>query len=271
MAGAASASIVLGILGFLAAEAWPALRDVGLLRLLTDDAWYPSEAQFGQAPMLLGSLLVMLGAVLLAAPIGTLVALHCHFVAPPRLAAVQRRIVEVLGGIPSVVYGLWGLVVLVPWLAPLAPPGTSLFAGIVVLAVMVLPTMAITADAAFAAVAPELLASAAALGLTRWGTLRAAVLPAARSALLSGLILQSGRALGETMAVLMVCGNIVQVPSSLLEPVRTLTANIALEMAYASGTHRAALFASGLLLAVVVALLVAAAAALSRSHARRTP
>ena len=157
---------------------------------------------------------------------------------------------------PSVVFGFWGLLVLVPWIARLAPPGASVLAGMLVLALMILPLVALTADAALAQVPQQYLRGAAAMGLSRWGTIRKITLPVAMPGILSGVVLQTGRALGETMAVLMVSGNVVQVPSSWFQPVRTLTANIALEMSYAVDQHRTALFVSGLLLLILTIVLV---------------
>jgi phosphate transport system permease protein len=217
--------------------------------------------------MLVGTLLATAGAVAVATPLGICSALFCHFYAPPPLAWAYRRLVELLAGVPSVVYGFWGLVVLVPLIARWQPPGASLLAGSAILAIMVLPTMALVADAALANVPRAYLHGAAALGLSRWGTIRRVVLPAARGGLLTGVILETGRAIGETMAVLMVCGNVVQMPRSLFDPVRTLTANIALELAYALGDHRSALFVSGLLLMAMVGLLVAAAELVSKERA----
>ena len=146
-----------------------------------------------------------------------------------------------------------------PLVGRLHPPGVSLLAAILVLALMVLPTVALIADAAFAAIPSAYLRGAAALGLSRWGIIAGVALPAARTGLISGLLLAAGRALGETMAVLMVAGNAVQQPHGLFDSVRTLTANIALEMAYAMGDHRAALFVSGLALMLLVLLLVVTA------------
>jgi phosphate transport system permease protein len=186
-------------------------------------------------------------------------AIFSRFYAPEHLRTAYRRLVELLAGIPSVVYGFWGLVVLVPLIGRLQPPGPSLLAGVIILAIMVLPTIALMADAAIENVPEPYLRAAAALGLSRWGTIRGVVLPAARSGLFTGVILETGRAIGETMAILMVCGNVVQTPDSLFDPIRTLTANIALEMAYAVGDHRAALFVTGLvLMAMIVALVIAA-------------
>lgn len=264
-AGVAGGVVVL-IVGFLLLEAMPALREIGPARFLTDASWHPTEGRYDLVPMLVGTLLAAAGGVALAAPLGIGSAIFCHFVAPAAVARLYRRLVELLAGIPSVVYGFWGLVVLVPAIARLQPPGPSLLAGVLVLAIMILPTMALAADAALAAVPGQLIQGAAALGMTPWATLRHVVLPAARRGLLTGGILQTGRALGETMAVLMVCGNVVQTPRSPFEPVRTLTANIALEMAYALSLHRSALFVSGLVLMAIVGGLVVVAELLDRSR-----
>ncbi|MBW4621051.1 MAG: phosphate ABC transporter permease subunit PstC [Cyanosarcina radialis HA8281-LM2] len=251
--------IVVLIVVFLLLEAWPLLQRVGWWRFVSDRSWHPAEGLYNLMPMLWGSLLVTLGSVLLAAPLGIGSAIFCQYYAPPLVARVYRRLIELLAGIPSVVYGFWGLVVLVPLINQVHPPGTSLLAGIAILTLMILPTIALTAEASFAEVPAEYIQGAAALGISRWGTISKVVLTAAKSGLLTGLILGTGRAIGETMAVLMVCGNVVQTPASLFDPFRTLTANIALEMAYATGNHRAALFVSGLLLMVAIAILVAAA------------
>lgn len=255
MAGA----IVLLILVFLVIEALPALQHIGLLRFFTDSSWHPAEGLYNLTPMLWGTLFAMAGSVLIATPLGILSAAFCHFYAPPAVAGAYRRLIELLAGIPSVVYGFWGLVVLVPMIGEIHPPGPSLLAGILILTIMILPTIALMADASLANVPQQYVRGAAALGLPRWATIRGVVFPAAKSGLFTGVILETGRAIGETMAILMVCGNVVQTPSSLFDPIRTLTANIALEMAYALGDHRAALFVSGLvLMAMIVGLIVSA-------------
>lgn len=265
--GAITGAVVVLIAAFLVSESLPGLRRVGLGRFFGDPSWHPAavaaDGSFNLLPMLWGTLFATAGAVLLAAPLGLLSAIFCRHVAPPVLAGSYRRLIELLAGIPSVVYGFWGLVVLVPLIARIEPPGASLLSGILVLALMILPTVALTADAALESVPRRYLNGAAALGLGRWATLLGVALPAARSGIGTGVILAAGRALGETMAVLMVCGNVVQTPQSFFEPVRTLTANIALEMAYALGDHRAALFVSGLLLLILVTALVLAAEAMS--------
>jgi phosphate transport system permease protein len=252
-------TIVMLIVAFLIVEALPALYHVGLLRFFTDPSWHPAEGFYNLTPMLWGTLFAMTGSVLIATPLGILSAVFCHYYAPPALARPYRRLIELLAGIPSVVYGFWGLVVLVPLIGEIQPPGPSLLAGILILTIMILPTIALMADASLANVPQQYLRGAAALGLPRWATIRGVVFPAAKSGLFTGVILEIGRAIGETMAILMVCGNVVQIPSSIFDPIRTLTANIALEMAYALGDHRAALFVSGLvLMAMIVALALAA-------------
>ena len=263
---ALSGIIVILIIGFLIHESLPVLRDAGIARFFTDTSWYPKDGLYSLCPMLWGSLYAMAGSVLLATPIGILCAVFCHFYAPPFLARILRIFIELLAGIPSVAYGFWGLVVLVPLIGEHHPPGPSLLAGILILTIMILPTIALMADASLAHVPPQYLKGAAALGLSRWGTVRGVVLPAARSGLFTGVILETGRAIGETMAVLMVAGNVVQTPHSLYDPVRTLTANIALEMAYALGSHRSALFVSGLVLLGMIILLVMAAEWIGRGR-----
>jgi phosphate transport system permease protein len=251
-----SGGIILLILGFLTWEAIPVLQSAGIASFFTDASWYPTSQEYNLVPMLLGTLLTTLGAILLATPSGILSAVFLHYYAPTGVAIIYRRLIELLAGIPSVVYGFWGLVVLVPLINRIQPPGSSLLAGILILSLMILPTVALVADASFSNVPPVYLQSATALGLGQWATVWGVVLPSAKSGLIAGIVLATGRALGETMAVLMVCGNVVQIPSSIFDPVRTLTANIALEMGYATGDHRSALFVSGLVLLGVIAGLI---------------
>nr|WP_232826236.1 phosphate ABC transporter permease subunit PstC [Cyanothece sp. BG0011] len=257
--------IVILITSFLLLEALPLLQQVGWLRFVRDQAWHPVQGLYNLMPMLWGTLLVTLGSVLLATPLGIGSALFCQYYAPPFIGKGYRALIELLAGIPSVVYGFWGLVVLVPLIGKWQPPGTSLLAGIIILTLMILPTIALTAEASFAEVPTEYVQGAAALGLSHWATIRGVIIPAAQSGLVTGLILATGRAIGETMAVLMVCGNVVQTPKSLFDPVRTLTANIALEMAYALGNHRSALFVTGLLLMMLITLLIGIAEGMSWS------
>ena len=261
-----AAAIVLLILLFLLKESLPILQHVALSRFVSDASWHPLQGLYGLTPMLAATLSATLGAVLLAAPLGIASALFSRYYAPPLLAACYRRLIELLAGIPSVVYGFWGLTTLAPLIGRLHPPGVSLLTSMLVLALMILPTVALTVDAALAAVPVAYLRSAAALGLSRWSLIGGVALPVARPGIVAGILLAAGRAIGETMAVLMVTGNVVQLPRNLFDPVRTLTANIALEMAYATGDHRAALFVSGLALMLLVLVLVATAELFSKQR-----
>jgi len=253
---ALAAATVLFIVAFVLNESIPVLQHAGVMRFVTDASWHPTAGLYNLLPMLAGTVLVTLGSVLVATPLGVVSAIFCNHYAPPRVAGVYRGMIEILAGIPSVVYGLWGLLVLVPLIGSIEPPGASLLAGIAILTLMIVPTVTLIADSSIAAVPAEHLRGAAALGLTRVAIVRQVVLPAARPGILSGVFLASARAIGETMAVLMVCGNVVQVPNSLFDPVRTLTANIALEMAYAMDDHRAALFVTALALTAMIVVLV---------------
>lgn len=254
-----SSAVVVLILLFLIGESWPILSRIPVSRFFTDASWHPAQALYNLAPMLSATLLASLGALLLAVPLGLGSALFSRYYALPWLAGLYRRLIELLAGIPSVVYGFWGLTTLAPLIGRLQPPGVSLLTSIVVLTLMILPTVALTAEAALAAVPEGYHRGAAALGLSRWGMIAGVALPAARAGIGSGIMLAAGRAIGETMAVLMVAGNVVQHPHSLFDPIRTLTANIALEMAYAMGDHRSALYVSGLALLAMVLVLVSGA------------
>ena len=254
------------IVGFLCQEAFPLLKRVGITAFFQDETWNPLQESYNLVPMIYGTMLTMMGAVLLATPLGIISALFCQYYAPQSIAFVYRRLIELLAGIPSVVYGFWGLVVLVPLINQLKPPGASLLAGIGILTLMILPTITLVADATFTQVPKDYLQGAVGMGLSTWGTIWHIVLPVSKSGLLTGVILEIGRAIGETMAVLMVCGNVVQIPQSIFDPVRTLTANIALEMAYALDDHRSALFVSGLFLLSVIIILTIFVEIINRSN-----
>lgn len=254
---ALAALITLLIVLFLCTQSLPVLREIGLARFFTDQTWAPTRGQFNLLPVVVGTFYATLGAVTLAGPCGIAVAIFAMFYAPPVIARLLHGVLGLLAGIPSVVFGLWGLVTLVPLLNHVHPPGLSLFMGIVILTLMILPTIALIAEAALRTVPREYTLGGAALGYTQWQIVRDIVLPSARSGLLTAVLLGAGRALGETMAVSMVMGNTIQIPDSVLAPARTLTAHIGLEMAYAMGSHRAALFVAGLwLLGGIIALVV---------------
>ena len=250
-----TASVLALIVLFIFKETLPALNGPGLLRFVTDDSWHPLENQFGMLPMLWGTLACTGLAVVLATPLGIGAALFCRYFAPPSMVRPFRGLLTLLAGIPSVVFGFWGLTVLVPLIARVEPPGASLLAASLILTLMIVPTVALLSEAAINAVPESYARGSAALGLSKDATIRKVILPAAKSGIVAAVILAAARALGETMAVLMVSGNVVQTPTSIFEPIRTLTANIALEMAYATQFHRSTLFVSGLVLTFVIAAL----------------
>lgn len=249
--------IVLLVFLFLASESWPVLQHISWSQFLTDESWHPGEGFYNITPMLSATLLSTLGALLLATPLGVASALFSQYYAPSFIKTGYRRLIELLAGIPSVVYGFWGLTTLAPIISQIHPPGVSLFTAILILALMILPTIALTVEAALNSVPVAYQSGAIAVGLSRWSMIKEVLLPAAKPGIVAGIILGAGRAIGETMAVLMVAGNVVQHPHSVFDSVRTLTANIALEMAYAMGDHRAALFVSGFVLMMIVIALLA--------------
>ena len=265
-----SGAVVLLIVWFLVWESLPALQHVGGSRFFADRSWHPvagaDDGQFNLVPMIAGTILATAGAVLVAAPLGIGSAVFAHFYAPPTLRRLYGKVIELQAGIPSVVYGFWGLVVLVPMVARWQPPGASLLSAIVILTWMIMPTIALVSGVTFENLPPAYLQAATALGLSRWRTVCGVVLPAARSGLFTAVLLGTCRAMGETMAVMMVSGNVAQWPHSIFQPVRTLTANIALEMAYAMDVHRSALFVSGMVLMAMIVLLVGVAELVSKGR-----
>jgi len=259
--------LVILIVAFLMYESSEAIDSLGW-RMFSDESWFPAEdaegGTFGLFPIAVGTLLVSAGAILIAAPVGVASAIFNQFYAPRPVAFLYRRIVELLVGIPSVVFGFWGLVVLCPVIAGLVDrlamdsvPGPSLLSAIIIVALMILPTVILLSESAMRRVPRAHIDGAAALGMGRFSIISHIVLPQTKAGIVSGIVLAIARAVGETMAVVMVAGNIVKVPSSLFDPVRTLTANIALEMGYAVGAQRSTLFCSGLLLLAMVAVLFA--------------
>lgn len=254
-----TATLAIFIIGFLAWQAWPALLEVGPGRLFTDSRWLPKDdlaPQYRITALLIGSFLVAAGSMLWAAPVGILTSLYATFYAPRWLAALLNRLIEVLAGVPSVVFGFWGLTAVVPLISAWKPFGLSLLAGAVVLGLMILPTIVLATRSAFQSVSPTQILAARAVGLTQWGIIRAVVIPVSTRGIIAGCVLAVTRAIGETMAVLMVCGNVVQVPQSIFDPVRTITSNIALEMGDALDLHQSVLFATGLILLMVVSAMV---------------
>jgi len=264
---------------FTLREGLPAFREIGADTMLTGRVWRPGRGEFGLLAMIAGSVLVTIGAMILGLPLALGCAVFLAEVAPAKVRAVLRPAVELLAGIPSVVYGLFGLVVLVPLVRQIPVPrntGFGLLAASIVLAVMILPTITNIAEDAIRAVPREYKEGSLALGATHWQTIVGVTLPAARSGIAAAIILGVGRALGETMAMTMVIGNAVIIPKPLdnnpltlfLSQARTLTGNIAVEINYATGLHESALFATGVVLLVLIMIINIVAHLLVRERVR---
>jgi len=246
--------IVIGLYIFYAG--FPALREVGLFQFLFGMEWQPRADVYGIGPMILASIYATLGAIVIGVPIGILTAVFLAEVAPPWLCKIVRPGIELLAGIPSVVYGFFGLVVIVPLIDKFfGGGGNSLLAAIIILGIMILPTIVNISETAIRAVPISYKEGSYALGTSHISTIFRVILPAAKSGVFTSIVLGIGRAIGETMAVILVAGNSPLIPGSLLSRVRTMTANIALEMGYASGLHQNALFATGIILFVFIMLL----------------
>jgi len=255
VAFSAVASLLL-IAVFIFKEGLPFMMKVGLRDFLFASDWDPLAGKFGIYPMIVASLWVTFGAMLIGAPLGIAGAIFLNEFAPSAMMKIIKPTIELLAGIPSVVFGFLGVMVLAPWIrATLGGPGLSVLAASIILGIMVLPTVLSISIDAIAAVPNSYREGALALGATRWQSVHMVTVKAARSGIIASIILAMGRALGETMAVIMVAGNTVKVPHAVTDPVRTLTANIALEMANATGLAREALFATGIVLFVVIMLL----------------
>jgi phosphate ABC transporter permease protein PstC len=258
------------ITAFILREGLPLMMRLGLGDFILSSDWYPSEGKFGIAAMIVGSLAVTAGALAISLVFGLGCAILLTQFCPPRLAGIIKPCIELLAGIPSVVYGFIGVTVLVPLIREhLGGPGLSVLASSVVLGIMVLPTVTSISADALRAVPRTYREGSIALGATEWQTTHMVMLKAALSGIVAAVILGMGRAVGETMAVIMVAGNSLTMPTSLLDPVRTLTSNIALEMGYAAGDHRKALFATGVVLFGIIMVLNTLALAVSRRRARR--
>lgn len=224
---------------------------------LTGKSWVPSSDKFQIAPMIAASVFATLGALAIGVPVGILTAVFIAEVAPKKLAKIISPAVELLAGIPSVLYGIFGLAVIVPIIQSTfnLPKGQSLLAVIIVLSVMMLPTIIAVSETAIRAVPNAYKEGSLALGATKIETIFKVILPASKSGILAAVVLGVGRALGETMAVILVAGNSPVMPSSIMNSVRPLTTNIALEMGYAFGTHQEMLFATGVVLFTFILIL----------------
>ena len=238
---------------FIFARGLPILLKVGIGDFLFSSDWRPTKGMFGIWPMFVGSLAVTSASMLWAVPLGIITAIFMAEIAPFRVGRMLGNLVDLLAGIPSVVYGFVGLIVIVPFIRDLlGGNGLSVLAGGIILGIMILPTVINISRDSILAVPKEYKEGSLALGATHYQTIRRVIIPAARSGIITAVVLGMGRAIGETMAVVMVTGNSTVIPSSILAPVRTMTSNIVLEMGYASGDHQSALFATGMVLFVFI-------------------
>ena len=266
----ASVLAVALICVFLFANGLPAIREIGALNFLTGQMWRPGNDIYGILPMILGSVYITAGAIVVGVPVGLLTAIFMAFYCPKRLYGFLKPCTELLAGIPSIVYGFFGMVVIVPMIREIAKlfggdiSGSSILAAALLLGIMILPTIIGVSEAALRAVPDSYYEGAVAMGATHERAIFSVMLPAAKSGVLAGIILGIGRAIGETMAVIMVAGNQPRVTGNVLEGIRTMTANIVMEMGYASGLHREALIATGVVLFVFILLINLAFSVLKR-------
>ena len=254
------AAVVLICL-FLFANGIPAMKEIGLLNFLTGAKWKPGNDIYGILPMILGSIYITAGAVAIGVPVGLLTAIFMAFYCPKKLYGLLKPCTELLAGIPSIVYGFFGMVVIVPCIRTVAAlfdvdiSGSSILAASVLLGIMILPTVIGVSEAALRAVPSAYYEGAVAMGARHERAIFTVMLPAAKSGVLAGIVLGIGRAIGETMAVIMVAGNQPRLTGNMLKGIRTMTANIVLEMGYATGLHREALIATGVVLFVFILII----------------
>lgn len=241
---------------FLFASGIPAMLKIGIADFITGTRWKPMNEIFGILPMIAGSIYVTAGAIIVGVPTGILTAVFMARFCPSRLYSFLKPAIDLMAGIPSIVYGFFGLVVLVPMVRSLiGGSGKSILTASIMLGIMILPTIISTTESSLRAVPNSYYEGALALGATHERSVFTILVPAAKSGITSGIILGVGRAIGETMAVVMVAGNQAVMPGSLLDGVRTLTANIVLEMGYAADMHREALFATAVVLFVFILII----------------
>ena len=257
----ASIAAVVLICLFLFANGIPATKEIGLLNFLTGAKWKPGNDIYGILPMILGSIYITAGAVGIGVPVGLLTAIFMAFYCPKKLYGLLKPCTELLAGIPSIVYGFFGMVVIVPCIRTVAAlfdvdiSGSSILAASVLLGIMILPTVIGVSEAALRAVPSAYYEGAVAMGARHERAIFTVMLPAAKSGVLAGVVLGIGRAIGETMAVIMVAGNQPRLTGNMLKGIRTMTANIVIEMGYATGLHREALIATGVVLFVFILII----------------
>lgn len=262
IAACVSILAVVMICLFLFANGIPAIGKIGFFKFLTGEVWRPSNDIYGILPFILGSLYVTAGAIIIGVPIGIMTAVFMARFCPKKLHRILKPAIDLLAGIPSVVYGFFGLVMIVP------VTGSSIITASVILAIMILPSVISVSESALRAVPESYYEGSLALGATHERSVFSVLIPAASSGVFAGVVLGIGRAIGETMAVMMVAGNNTGMPKSIFKGVRTLTSNIAMEMGYATGLHREALIATGVVLFVFILIINFCSSMLKRRNGR---
>ena len=257
--GLAAVICVICMTVYMVVSGAPIIAKVGLIKFLCGQVWNPDNSEFGIAPMILSSILATASAVLVALPVGVLVAVFLAKLTPDKPSAAFRALIDLLAGIPSVVYGLLGAILVVPLIFKLQtvcglPTSGCLLSAIIILVIMILPTIISVSETAIRAVPKQYEDASLALGSTKLQSIFRVTVPAAKSGIVAGMVLGVGRALGEAMAVMMVAGNAAIMPE-FLRPVRLLTASIPIEWAYSSGIHREALYGIGLVLFVFIMII----------------
>lgn len=257
IAACASVLAVALICLFLFVNGIPAMREIGIFKFLLGTMWKPGNNIYGILPMIMGSIYVTAGAILIGVPIGILTSVFMASYCPKKVYRFFKSAIDLLAGIPSVVYGFFGLMMLVPLIRNLFHKGngSSILSASILLGIMILPTIIGVTESAIRAVPSNYYEGSLALGATKERSLFFVVLPAAKSGLIAGVVLGIGRAIGETMAVVMVAGNQASMPAGILRGVRTMTSNIVLEMGYAADLHREALIATGVVLFVFILII----------------
>ncbi len=267
LAAVVSIAAAMLICVFLFANGIPAMHKIGVAEFLTGTDWKPGNNKYGIFPMILGSIYVTGGALVIGVPIGVLMSVFMARFCPAKLYKILKPVVNLLAGIPSIVYGFFGLIVLVPFIREhFDSNGQSILCGAILLGIMILPTIIGASEPTIHAVEQSYYEGALALGATHERSVFTVIVPAAKSGILAAIILGVGRALGETMAVMMVVGNQPRVPDSILDGVRTLTTNIVMEMGYATDLHREALIATGVVLFVFILIINLCFSAIKRSR-----
>ena len=255
---------------FLISSGIPAFKSIGLFKFLFGTLWRPGNDIYGILPMIVGSIYVTAGAIIIGVPVGIMTSIFLTYYCPKKIYKPLKAATELLAGIPSVVYGFFGLIVIVPAIRNMElalkihGKGNCILTASIILGIMILPSIIGVSESALRAVPKSYYEGSLAQGVTKERTIFKVMLPAASSGVLAGVVLGIGRAIGETMAVVMIAGNQTKMPSSIFKGVRTMTANIVMEMGYATGLHREALIATGVVLFIFILLINALVAALKR-------